>query len=120
MTSVNVTTVRNTVEVVEGAVTTVRIITAGPQGPAGGGGGGGATDLSWDAATHTVASSTGTDAVLTEATTTLPGLMSAADKALVNYAATVTVAVRNNSGVTIPKGAAVYVTGSSEIGRAHV
>ena len=113
MTSVNVTTVRNTVEVVEGAVTTVRIITAGPQGPAGGGGGGGATDLSWDAATHTVASSTGTDAVLTEATTTLPGLMSAADKALVNYAATVTVAVRNNSGVTIPKGAAVYVTGSS-------
>jgi hypothetical protein len=105
-------TTRNTVNVIEGTVTVVEVITAGPQGPAGGGGGAG-TDLSWDATTRTVASSTGTDAVITEATTALPGLMSAADKALVNQAATVTVAVRNNSGVTIPKGSAVYVTGTS-------
>jgi hypothetical protein len=35
MTTVNVTTTRNTVQVVEGAVTTVRIVTAGPQGPPG-------------------------------------------------------------------------------------
>ena len=35
MTTVSLTTVRNTVEVVEGAVTTVRITTAGPQGATG-------------------------------------------------------------------------------------
>ena len=105
-------TTRNTVNVIEGTVTVVEVITAGPQGALGGGGGAG-TDLSWDAATRTVASSTGADAVITEATTALPGLMSAADKALVNRAATVTVAVRNASGVAIPKGSAVYVTGTS-------
>lgn len=71
------------------------------------------TDLTWDASTRTIASSTGGDVVLSLATTSLPGLMSAADKALVGVAATVTVAVRNSSGVTIPKGAAVYVSGSS-------
>ena len=105
-------TTRNTVNVIEGTVTVVEVITAGPQGALGGGGGAG-TDLSWDAATRTVASSTGTDAVLTEATTALPGLMSAADKALVNRAETVPVAVRNNSGAAIPKGSAVYVVNTS-------
>lgn len=204
MTTVSVTTVRNTVEVVEGAVTTVRITTAGPQGatgatgaagPAGQGvpvggttgqalvkasgtnydttwttlGGTGTvtsvatgaglsggpittsgtislantavvpgtyplatvqvdaqgrityaaagsapgTDLTYDATSRLLSSSTGADVTLPLATTTDAGLMSAADKVLVNYAATVTVAVRNNSGSTIPKGAAVYVTGSS-------
>jgi hypothetical protein len=204
MTTVSLTTVRNTVEVVEGAVTTVRITTAGPQGatgatgatgPAGQGvpiggttgqalikasgtnydttwttlagsgtvtsvatgtgltggpittsgtisladtavtpgtyplatvqvdaqgritsasaGSAPGTDLSYDAATRLLSSSTGADVTLPLATTTDAGLMSAADKALVGYAATVTVAVRNDSGTTIPKGAAVYVTGSS-------
>lgn len=35
MTTVNLTTIRNTVEVIEGAVTAVQITTAGPQGPQG-------------------------------------------------------------------------------------
>lgn len=42
------------------------------------GGGGGATNLTWTAATSTVASDTGTDAVLTVADGSNPGLMSAA------------------------------------------
>ena len=45
----------------------------------GGGGGGAATDLAWDAGTGTVTSSTGTDATLTAADATNPGLMVAAD-----------------------------------------
>lgn len=77
-----------------------------------------ATDLSYDAATRTLSSSTGADAVLPEATTTLAGLMAAASLVKLNSIivdrAQLTVAeVRNNSGVAIPKGAPVYVTGSS-------
>ena len=106
-----------TVNVTRGDTTIVRIITAGPQGPGGGPGGGG-TDLSYDAATRTIASSTGTDAVLPVATTALAGLESAADKLkldsiTVDTATVVRKYVRNVSGVTIPKGAAVYQTGSS-------
>ena len=71
------------------------------------------TDLAWDATTRTITSSTGADVVLSLATSALPGLMSAADKALVGVASTVPVAVRNNSGVTIPKGSAVYVVNTS-------
>ena len=71
------------------------------------------TDLTYTPATRTLASSTGADVVLPEATTSAAGLMSAADKAAIGQATIVTVAVYNNSGVTIPKGAAVYVTGSS-------
>lgn len=77
-----------------------------------------ATNLSYDAATRTLSSSTGADVVLPEATTTLAGLMAAASLVKLNSIivdrAQVTVAeVRNNSGVAIPKGAPVYVTGSS-------
>jgi len=43
-----------------------------------------ATDLSYDAATRTLSSSTGSDVVLPEATTSLAGLMSSADKVKVN------------------------------------
>lgn len=79
---------------------------------------GSATDLSYDAATRTLSSSTGADVVLPEATTTLAGLMAAASLVKLNSIivdrAQLTVAeVRNNSGVAIPKGAPVYVTGSS-------
>jgi hypothetical protein len=107
-----------TVNVTRGDTIIVRIITAGPQGPASGEGGGAGTDLSYDAATRTIASSTGTDAVLPVATTALAGLESAADKTkldsiTVDSATLVRKYVRNNSGVTIPKGAAVYQTGSS-------
>jgi hypothetical protein len=107
-----------TVNVTRGDTTIVRIITAGPQGPAGGGGGGAGTDLSYDAATRTIASSTGADAVLPVATTALAGLESAADKTkldsiTVDSATLVRKYVRNNSGAGIPKGAAVYQTGSS-------
>jgi hypothetical protein len=106
-----------TVNVTRGDTTIVRIITAGPQGPAGGGGGAG-TDLSYDAATRLLSSSTGTDVTLPVATTALAGLESAADKTkldsiTVDSATLVRKFVRNNSGVTIPKGAAVYQTGSS-------
>lgn len=77
-----------------------------------------ATDLSYDATTRTLSSSTGADVVLPEATTTLAGLMAAASLVKLNSIivdrAQLTVAeVRNNSGVAIPKGAPVYVTGSS-------
>ena len=83
--------------------------------PAGGGAG---TDLTYDAATRTLASSTGADVVLPVATTTDAGLESAADKAkldsiTVDSATLVRKLVRNNSGASIPKGAAVYQTGSS-------
>ena len=83
--------------------------------PAGGGAG---TDLTYDAATRTLASSTGADAVLPVATTTDAGLESAADKAkldsiTVDRATLVLKLVRNNSGASIPKGSAVYLTGSS-------
>lgn len=51
----------------------------GIQGPAGtGGGGGGSTNLAWDAATRTISSDTGTDAVITLADGTNAGLMSSA------------------------------------------
>lgn len=77
-----------------------------------------ATDLSYTAATRTLASSTGADVVLPVATTTDAGLESAADKTkldsiVVDSATVVRKYVRNNSGVSIPKGAAVYQTGSS-------
>jgi len=106
-----------TVNVTRGDTTIVRIITAGPQGPAGGGGGAG-TDLSYDQVTRLLSSSTGTDVTLPLATTSLAGLESAADKTkldsiTVDSATLVRKYVRNNSGVTIPKGAACYQTGSS-------
>lgn len=83
--------------------------------PAGGGAG---TDLTYDAATRTLASSTGADVVLPVATTTDAGLESAADKTkldsiTVDSATLVRKLVRNNSGASIPKGSAVYQTGSS-------
>lgn len=76
------------------------------------------TDLTFTAATRTLASSTGADVVLPEATTSAAGLQSAADKTkldsiTVDSATLVRKYVRNNSGVLIPKGAAVYQTGSS-------
>jgi hypothetical protein len=76
------------------------------------------TDLTYTAATRTLASSTGADVVLPEATSTDAGLQSAVDKAKLDSItvdrADLTVAeVRNTSGVQIPKGAPVYVTGSS-------
>ncbi len=46
-----------------------------------GGGGGGATDLSYDASTRLLSSSTGADVTLPLATVSTAGLMSAADKA---------------------------------------
>jgi len=76
------------------------------------------TNLTYTAATRTLASSTGADVVLPVATTTDAGLESAADKTkldsiTVDSATLVRKYVRNNSGVSIPKGAAVYQTGSS-------
>ncbi len=76
------------------------------------------TDLTYTAGTRTLASSTGADVVLPEATTSAAGLQSAADKTkldsiTVDTATVVRKYVRNNSGVPIPKGAAVYQTGSS-------
>ena len=76
------------------------------------------TDLTFTAATRTLASSTGADVVLPVATTTDAGLESAADKTkldsiTVDSATLVRKYVRNNSGVSIPKGSAVYQTGSS-------
>ena len=83
--------------------------------PAGGGAG---TDLTYDAATRTLASSTGADVILPVATTIDAGLESAADKTkldsiTVDSATLVRKFVRNNSGASIPKGSAVYQTGSS-------
>jgi hypothetical protein len=77
-----------------------------------------ATDLTFTAATRTLASSTGADVVLPVATTTDAGLESAADKTkldliTVDSATLVRKLVRNNSGASIPKGSAVYQTGSS-------
>lgn len=76
------------------------------------------TDLTFTAATRTLASSTGADVVLPVATTTDAGLESAADKTkldsiTVDSATLVRKLVRNNSGASIPKGSAVYQTGSS-------
>lgn len=76
------------------------------------------TDLTYDAATRTLTSSTGADAVLPEASAVAAGLESAADKAKLDAItvdrATLTVApVRNNSGSSLAKGVPVYVTGSS-------
>jgi hypothetical protein len=50
------------------------------------------TDLSYNAATRLLSSSTGTDVTLPEATTSLPGLMAAADKAKVDTAASIALA----------------------------
>lgn len=76
-----------------------------------------AANLSYDATTRVLSSSTGEDATLPLATTTLAGLLSAADKVKLDggqaQAQTVTITVRNNSGSTIGKGVPVYVTGSS-------
>lgn len=79
-----------------------------------------ATNLTFTAATQTLASSTGADVVLPVATTTAAGLESAADKTkldsiTVDSATLVRKLVRNNSGATIPKGAVIYQTGSSGI-----
>ena len=86
-----------------------------------GGSGGSATDLSVTARTETgftIASSTGEDAPIPVATASLAGLESAADKAkldsiVVDSAKIVRIPIRNNSGVSIPKGAPCYQTGSS-------
>lgn len=76
-----------------------------------------AANLSYDATTRVLSSSTGEDATLPLATPTLAGLLSAADKVKLDggqaQAQTVTITVRNNSGSTIGKGVPVYVTGSS-------
>ena len=77
-----------------------------------------ATNLTYDQATRLLSSSTGTDVTLPLATASLPGLESAEDKAkldsiTVDSATLVRKFVRNNSGVNIPKGAAVYQTSSS-------
>lgn len=76
------------------------------------------TNLTYDPATRTLASSTGTDVVLPEATAAVAGLASAADKAkldsiTVDRARFTVAAVRNNSGSSLAKGLPVYVTGSS-------
>jgi hypothetical protein len=71
------------------------------------------TNLSYDAATRLLSSSTGADETLPLATTTAAGLMSAADKALVGEAFIVTIEVRNNTGAEIPAGAACREVGSS-------
>jgi hypothetical protein len=76
------------------------------------------TNLSYDAATRTLASSTGTDVVLPEATAAVAGLASAAqitklDSITVDRATLTVAAVRNNSGASLAKGTPVYVTGSS-------
>jgi hypothetical protein len=65
-----------------------------------------------------IASSTGNDAPLPLATDQLAGLESAADKAkldsiIVDSARIIRIPVRNNSGVTIPKGSPCYQTSSS-------
>jgi len=65
-----------------------------------------------------IASSTGGDAEVPLASLTLAGLESAADKAkldsiIVDSARIIRIPIRNNSGVTIPKGAPCYQTGSS-------
>jgi hypothetical protein len=75
----------------------------------------GATDLSYDPATRTVASSTGADAVLSLADGINAGLMSSADylKLLSLTFGVLPVPVYNNTGATIAKGVPVYVTGSS-------
>ena len=86
-----------------------------------GGSGNGTTDLSVISRTATgltVASSSGEDAAIPLASTDLAGLESAADKAkldsiVVDSAKIVRIPVRNNSGVTIPKGAPCYQTGTS-------
>jgi hypothetical protein len=75
-------------------------------------------NLSYDAATRTLASSTGTDVVLPEATAAVAGLASAAqitklDSITVDRARLTVAAVRNNSGSSLAKGSPVYVTGSS-------
>jgi len=76
------------------------------------------TDLSYNATTRTISSSTGSDVVLTLADTVNPGLLSAAGfsklaSITVDSATLLRKYVYNNSGVPIPKGAAVYETGSS-------
>jgi hypothetical protein len=78
------------------------------------------TDLTYTAATRTLASSTGADVVLPVATTTDAGLESAADKTKLDSItvdrATLTVSlVRNTTGSGIAKGTPVYVTGSSGV-----
>ncbi len=65
-----------------------------------------------------IASSTGGDAEVPLASPNLAGLESAADKAkldsiIVDSARIIRIPIRNNSGVTIPKGAPCYQTGSS-------
>lgn len=92
------------------------------------------TDLSYTQSTRTLASSTGADVVLPEATASLPGLMAAADKALTDalIAAGVTAAgtvvtiphihgdlagsvyihVKNTSGAPLSKGTPLRVTGA--------
>ena len=92
------------------------------------------TDLSYDAATRLLASSTGADVTLPVATASLPGLMAAADKALTDaliaagvaaagsvvtiphihgdLAGSVYIHVKNTSGGQLVKGTPVRVTGA--------
>ena len=85
------------------------------------GSGGSVTNLSVISRTETgftIASSTGEDALIPVATASLAGLESAADKTkldsiVVDSAKIVRIPIRNNSGVSIPKGAPCYQTGSS-------
>lgn len=66
------------ITIVEGS-DRITVVESGPQGaPGSGGGGGGATNLTWTAATSTVASDTGTDAVISAVDGTNPGLMTVA------------------------------------------
>lgn len=64
--------------------TVIRVVTTGPQGPAGTG-----ADLSYNASTRLLSSSSGADVTLPEATTSVPGLMAASDKVTLSNAATI-------------------------------
>jgi hypothetical protein len=78
-----------------------------------------ATDLAYDPATRILSSSTGADETLPLADLTHPGLLSAAEKALIASALQPGQAIpsdvdcRNNSGAVLTIGTPVYETGSS-------
>ena len=80
---------------------------------AAGGGGGGATDLSVanrNASTLDVASSTGTDATIPAATTTLAGLMTAADKTAVDAGTDLGIANRDADSLDVTSSSGDDVT----------
>lgn len=106
-----------TVEVIqEGGLQLVEVLHAGPRGAAGETGPTGvvaaAAPITYNSGTKTVG--------ITAATPSDAGSMSGEDKAkldsiVVDRAKLTVVSVRNNSGTSIPKGAAVYVTGSTGV-----